>query len=58
MAPLPAKADAPQVRQVPLWTAYAALALGPQMVFWVAFTVAAGLVTGALTAAAPGRRRT
>lgn len=51
-------ADAPQVRQLPFWTAYAALALVPQMVFWVAFTVAAGMVTGALTAAALGRRRT
>ena len=50
-------ADAPQVQQMPFWTAYAALALVPQLVFWVAFTVAAGMVTGALTAAVLGRKR-
>lgn len=44
-------ADAPQVQQLPFWTAFTALALVPQVVFWVAFTVAAGMVTGALTVA-------
>jgi hypothetical protein len=50
-------ADAPRVQQMPFWTAYAALALAPQLVFWVAFTVAAGMVTGSLAAAALGRKK-
>jgi len=50
-------ADAPQVRQMPFWAAYAALALVPQLVFWVAFTVAAGLLTGSLAAWALRRGR-
>jgi hypothetical protein len=42
---------------MPFWTAYAALALVPQLVFWVAFTVAAGMLTGSLAAAALRRSR-
>jgi hypothetical protein len=49
-------ADAPQVQQMPFWTAYGALALVPQLVFWVAFTVAAGMLTGSITAAVLGRK--
>jgi hypothetical protein len=50
-------ADAPQVQQLPFWTAFTALALVPQLVFWVAFTIAAGMAAGSLTAAALRRAR-
>ena len=48
-------ADIPQVAQLPLATAYVFLALIPQLVFWVAFTVVAGVLAGSLTAAVPLR---
>jgi hypothetical protein len=51
-------ADAPQVLSLPFWTAYVALALVPQVVFWVAFTVTAGMLTGVLAAAVLGRPST
>jgi hypothetical protein len=41
----------PQVRQMRFSTAFVALALVPQLVFWVGFTVVAGILAGTLTAA-------
>jgi hypothetical protein len=48
-------ADLPQVAQLPLTTAYVFLALIPQLVFWVAFTIVAGVLAGSLSAAVPIR---
>jgi hypothetical protein len=44
-------ADAPQVAQMPLATAYVFLALIPQLVFWVGFTVVAGVLAGTIATA-------
>lgn len=44
-------ADAPRVQELPLWTAYFALAFVPQLVFWVAFTIVAGMLAGTIAAA-------
>jgi len=43
-------ADAPQVAAMPFWSAWLLLALVPQLVFWVAFTIVAGALAGAVTA--------
>jgi hypothetical protein len=42
--------DAPAVRQMPLGRAFFWLALVPQLVFWVGFTVIAGTLAGAAAA--------
>jgi hypothetical protein len=42
--------DAPAVRQLPLASAFFWLALVPQLVFWVGFTVIAGALTGSAAA--------
>jgi hypothetical protein len=44
-------ADAPRVQELPLWTAYFALAFVPQLAFWVAFTIVAGMLAGTIAAA-------
>jgi len=44
-------ADAPGVRELPFWTAYLTLALVPQVVFWVAYTVVVGMLVGTVVAA-------
>jgi hypothetical protein len=47
--------DSPQVRELPFWTAYVALAFLPQLVFWVAFTIVGGVCAGTLVAAVTGK---
>jgi len=42
--------DAPAVRQLPLASAFLWLALVPQLLFWVGFTVIAGTLTGSAAA--------
>jgi hypothetical protein len=49
-------ADSPMLQQMPFGTGFTWLALFPQLVFWVSFTIIAGLLTGALTAALAGLR--
>jgi hypothetical protein len=44
-------ADMPRVQELPFWTAYFVFAFVPQLVFWVAFTVVTGQLTGTLVAA-------
>jgi hypothetical protein len=52
-------ADTPQIRELPLGLAYVTFAFVPQIVFWVAFTIVVGMLTGTLAAALrrPGIRR-
>lgn len=53
-------ADSPSLQQMPFWTAFTWLALVPQLVFWVGFTIIAGLLAGTLASAlspAQGGRR-
>jgi hypothetical protein len=53
-------ADSPSLQQMPFWTAFTWLALVPQLVFWVGFTIIAGLLAGTLASAlspARGGRR-
>jgi ketosteroid isomerase-like protein len=45
-------ADSPGVREMSFGTAYVALALVPQLVFWVGYTVARGMLAGAAVVAA------
>jgi hypothetical protein len=45
----------PRVFDLPFWIAYLTFAFVPQVVFWVAFTVVAGMLAGTLVAA-PARR--
>jgi hypothetical protein len=45
-------ADSPGVRELPFWTSYLMLAFVPQLVFWVAYTVVVGMLTGAVVGAA------
>ncbi len=49
-------ADSPGVREMSFGTAYVALALVPQLVFWVGYTIVLGMVAGAVVVAARGRR--
>ncbi len=51
-------ADSPMLQQMPFWTGFFWLALFPQLVFWVGFTIIAGLLTGTLAAALPRTRGT
>lgn len=44
-------ADSPTLQQMPFWTAFTWLAFFPQLVFWIGFTIVAGLLAGALAAA-------
>jgi len=48
-------ADSPGVREMSFWTAYVSLALVPQLVFWVAYTIVLGMLAGAVVVAAMGR---
>ncbi len=43
-------ADIPQFQQMPLWSGFLLLAFVPQLVFWVGFTIVAGMLAGMLTA--------
>jgi hypothetical protein len=44
-----------QAAALPFGMAYLLLALVPQLVFWVAFTIVAGMLAGSLAAAIPIR---
>jgi hypothetical protein len=48
-------ADVPRIQELPLGLAYFMFAFVPQLVFWVAFTIAVGMLAGTLVAAL-GRR--
>jgi hypothetical protein len=48
-------ADMPQAAALPFGMAYLLLALVPQLVFWVALTIVAGMLAGSLAAAIPVR---
>jgi hypothetical protein len=51
-------ADMPRVQEAPFWTAYFTFALVPQLVFWVAFTIVLGMLSGTVAAAlARGRAK-
>ncbi len=41
-------ADSPMLQQMPLWTGFTWLAFFPQLVFWVCFTIIAGVLAGTL----------
>lgn len=50
-------ADMPRVLELPFATAYFTFAFIPQLVFWVAFTVAVGMLAGTLAACVVRRRK-
>jgi hypothetical protein len=50
-------ADVPRFQQMPFWSGFFWLAFFPQMVFWVSFTIVAGMLAGTLYAAVAGRAR-